>query len=128
MANDGSSNQRGAGNFKLVATLAIVALLIFLSIKLGPPYFSDYELKEDLDSIARLATYAQNKTPDDIKKDIIAKAKEDDVELTEEQVEVERTPNGVNLAVKYSVHVEILGQSKDLKFSHTAGNKNITAK
>jgi hypothetical protein len=122
------ATNRGAGNFKLVATLAIVALVIFLSVKLGPPYFSNYELKEDLDSIARLTTYAQNKTPDDIKKDVIAKAKEDDVVLNDDDVQVERTPNGVNIAVNYSVHVDILGQGKDLKFELVAGNKNITAK
>jgi hypothetical protein len=123
-----SSNHRGSGNFKLVATLAILALLIFLSVKLGPPYFANYEFKEDLDSMARLATYAQNKTAEDLKQDVIAKGKEDDVLLKDDDVVVERTPNGVNIKVNYSVHVDVLGQGKDLKFEIEAGNKNITAK
>src|ERR1022692_4635853 len=109
-----SRNERGAGNLKLLTTLAVVALVIFVSLKLGPVYFAEYQLKEDLDSMARLATYAQNKTPEDIKRDVIAKAKEDDVMLKDDDVQVERTPNGVNIAVKYSVHVDILGQGKDL--------------
>lgn len=120
--------ERGSGNLKLIATLVIVGVVGLLSFKLGPPYFSNYELKEDLDAIARLATYAQNKTPDDIKKDVINKAKEDDVLLHDEDVQVERTLNGVNISVSYMVHVDILGRGKDLKFDIAAGNKNITAK
>jgi hypothetical protein len=123
-----SRNERGAGNLKLLTTLAVVALAIFVSVKLGPVYFAEYQLKEDLDSMARLATYAQNKTPEDIKRDVIAKAKEDDVMLKDDDVQVERTPNGVNIAVKYSVHVDILGQGKDLNFELATGNRNITAK
>ncbi len=122
------SKERGMANIRLVLTILFIALMIFAGVKLLPPYFYDYELQQDLESIARLATYAQNRSVGDIKGDVVQKAKEDDVSITPDDVEVQRTASGVNIEVKYSVMISVFGKAHELKFNPKAGNKNITAR
>jgi len=115
-------------NLKMLFTLAVIAGIIFLAIKVGPPFISNYELQQDLDTIARMATYAQAKSAKDITDDVIAKAKDDDVVLTPDNVNVDKTAVGVNIDVKYEVPISLPGKVVVLKFNPTAGNKLLTAK
>src|SRR5258708_6963968 len=123
-----SNHERGAGNFKAILTVVILGFGIFLGVKLLPPYVGNYELQQDLETIARMATYAQGKTVADIQNDVVAKAKEDNVEITAENVQVEKTGSGVNIDVKYSVTIQLPGKALVLPFNPTPGNKLLTAK
>ncbi len=123
-----SHRERGAGNFKAFVTLVIVGLSIFLGVKLLPPYVGNYELQTDLETIARMATYAQGRSVDDLKGEVVAKAKEDNVVITAENVTIDKTQFGVNIDVKYTVPIVLPGRTVTLSFNPTAGNKMLTAK
>jgi len=114
--------------FKTLLGLAILAALVFLCIKLVPPYFANYEFQDDIDNIARYATYAQAKTEDDVRSDVLAKARERGIELTGDQVAVSKDNSGVNINVNYEVVVPVPGYVFRMKFNPTAGNRMITAK
>ena len=120
--------QRGFGNIRALLGLAVIVLMIYLAAKLMPPYINNYELGSAVEGIARYGAYAQNKSADDIRADVIAKAKECDVILTAENVTVDKTQYAVNLDVKYSVTVEVFGRPVTMSFNPTAGNKMIAAK
>ena len=116
-------------NVKALLVLLLVGAGFFVAWKLFPPYVNNYSLKQDLDTMARTYTYAQAATPVAIKADVIAKAKDHDVLLVDENVDVERSATGVNIDIHYTVPVEFPGGKKmELKFAESAGNKLITAK
>ena len=120
--------QRGFVSVSGVFSLLILATIIFLAMRLVPPYISNYQLQDDLTSIARFSSYASNKTADDVREEVIAKGREHDVLLKAENVTVEKSGTAVNIDVKYSVHVELPVFPLDLRFNPSAGNKMITAK
>lgn len=113
---------------KAIFAIAVLAVLIFLGVKLFPPYFNNYQLQDDITNIARYATYAQAKSAEDVRSDVIAKAREEGVTLSEENVTVTKDNVGVNIEVKYTVVVPVPGYTFRLTFNPTAGNRQITAK
>ncbi len=122
------NRESGVSGFKAVLAVALFLSLVFLGIKLVPPYIQNYEFQSDLESIARLSTYAAQKTEDDVRNDVMGKAKELSLPVTPEQVAVTKSTYGVNINVKYTVVIEVPGYTFRLKFNPVAGNKMITAK
>jgi hypothetical protein len=115
-------------NLKGLLILLIMGAAIFLVVKLAPPFVSNYNLHEDCDNLVLQFTYAQNATPENMQADVINRAKDHDIILTEENVEAARTQMGVTIDVHYSVPVNLAGRTVNLPFDFHCGNKNITAK
>ncbi len=115
-------------NLRVILALAVLATLVFLAIKLVPPYINNYQFQDDLITVARYNTYAQNKTEADIRQEVLGKARELGLPVTEEQIAVEKSSVGVNIDVKYTVVVPVPGYTFNLKFNPQAGNKMITAR
>jgi YbbR domain-containing protein len=120
--------EKGFGNLKAILSLAVLAVIIFLTYKILPAYINNYQLQDQINTIAQYSSYAQNKTADDIRKDVLDKAKDCSVMLLPEQVAVEKSGTTVSINVKYTVHVDLPGKALDLEFNPTAGNKIITAR
>ena len=116
------------GNLKAIVIVLLVIAAIFLCVKLIPPFVGNYNLHSDTDNMVLQYTYAQGATADAIKADVIAKAKEHDITLTEDDVEVARTQVGVTIDVHYTVPVQVPGRVIPVKFDFSSGNKMITAK
>ena len=76
-------------NLKGFAVVLLVVAVIFLGVKLLPPFVANYNLHADTDNMVLQYTYAQAATPDAIKADVIAKAKEHDITLADEDVDVD---------------------------------------
>jgi hypothetical protein len=113
---------------KTLLAFLVVGAMIFLGYKLLPPYYANYQLQDDIDTIARFSTYAQNKGETDIQVDVIAKAHDHGIDLTREEVKVQRDASGVQIDVNYDVTVPVPGHVFKLTFNPTAGNRMITAK
>ena len=122
------NRERGFGNWRAILGLGVLALIIFLSFKLIPPYINNYQFQQEIEAVARYSAYAQNKSAEDIRVEVIAKARQCDVLLSADSVEVEKTGTTVNIDVKYVVVVELPGKAVEMRFNPTAGNKMITAK
>lgn len=122
------NKQSGMATLKAVLAVALFVVLIFLAIKLLPPYINNYQFKDDMNTIGRFSTYAQGKTVENIRDEVIAKAKENNISLKEEQVQVEKTQYGVAIDVKYTVVVDVPGYRFNLNFNPTTSNKMITAR
>ncbi len=114
-------------NIKALFSLVVLGAMIYLAIKLIPPYLHNYQFAEEITSIARLSSYARDKSGDDIKQEVLAKARELDVPIGPDDVKVEKTFTTCNINVQYVVHVDLPIHPVDLNFNPTAGNKIVTA-
>ena len=128
MTTCGRGREKGFGSFKAILSLIVLCMIIFLMVKLVPPYINNYQLQDQIQVIAQYTSYQQNKTAEDIRKDVIEKAKDCGVRLLPEQITIEKSGTAVSIDVKYTVHVELPGKSVDIPFNPTAGNKIITAR
>ena len=120
-------SERGFLSFSALFGLALVAALIFLSLKLLPPYITNYQFQDGIDNLARTATYSPM-TEADLRKEVMKQARDLGLALQDKQVVVEKDRTTVNIKISYEVPVDLLARQVVLKFEPAAGNRNIVAR
>jgi hypothetical protein len=107
--------------------LAVVGVGIYLGYMLLPPYFNNWQFQDSIETEARLDTY-NTKPEADIKRDVLKAARDNNVAITDDMVNVVRTQNGVSISAAYVVHVDLPGYPVDLKFNAASKNAFLTAR
>ena len=121
-------SERGFLSFSALFGLVLVGALIFVSIKLLPPYIANYQFQDYIDNLARTATYTRV-TEADLRKEIIKEARGYGIPLDDRQVAVQKVTGAtVSIAVRYEVPVDLLARQVVLKFNPAAGNRNIVSR
>ena len=122
---------RGEAGFMSVSgilLILVVVAVLFAAFKLLPPYIDNYRLQDSIETIARNATYNGAITASDIRNQVMAEARQIGIPLQENQVKVQRDGVSVNIAIGYTITVDLLVQQVVLNFAPTAGNRNIAAR
>jgi hypothetical protein len=112
------------GKLKALAFFLVVAATFYVAWNLIPPYFHNSQFQEDLDDIARRATYTAV-NDEDLKQTVVHKAQSMDIVLKQDQVTVTRSGNGIGISVQYRVHVDMIVHPVDLDFTTNSLNKRI---
>jgi hypothetical protein len=111
-----------------VGFLAIAAVVVGL-FQVVPPVLANYSFQDDLKTVAMMDSANLQKTDEDVRTDVVRKAKEHDLPVEAKQVTVQRlnTPGltAVYVAAEYSVTVTLPGYSFDMHFNPTSGNKGF---
>ena len=112
----------------LIGFLAVAAVVIFL-FQVVPPIMSNFGFQDDLRTIALIDGSNLTKTDDDIRNDVMRKAKEHDLSIDPKQVTVQRI-NSPGLAAAYvtadyTVAISLPGYSFDMHFTPNSGNKGF---
>lgn len=121
------NTQRGFITFTGIIMILVIVAVVFVAFKVMPPYISNYQLQDSINNIARSATYSAAGV-EVIHKDVLNAAREAGVTLQPEQVRVSRSRETVDIAVDYTVTVDLIVQPVTMHFTPSAGNKLITAK
>ncbi len=108
--------------------LAIAAVVLGL-FRVAPPMLANYSFADDLKTIALMDGANFQKTDDDVRNDVLRKAKEHDLPVSDKQVTVQRinTPGiaAVYVAADYTVTINLPGYSFDMHFNPNSGNKGF---
>ena len=112
------------GKLKGLLLLLLVFACIYAGWKEIPPLVTEYRLQDELDDIARRATYSA-KSDDDVRDSVIKKAATMDIPLKEEQVTVTRSADGCGITVRYRVHIDLIVYQHDKDFTVNSLNKRI---
>lgn len=107
MDADSLKNERGFIKFKTLFILLLLAAVIYAGIKVVPLYISNFMLGQEFKGIAELALH---KSDADIKKMLTNKVKEWDIPIKEDDINIERSKDDINIYTSYSVEVDFLGQ------------------
>lgn len=121
----GTRSERGFLSFSAIVSLLFVAVLIFLGIKLLPPYISNYQMQSELENLSRTATY-NRMSESEIRGAVMDRANDLGIPLEERQVIVRKSGGTVNIAAHYEVPVNLMVRQIVLTFDPAAGNRNIT--
>lgn len=129
-AREVRNRQRGGGTLKFILTLLVLGFVIFVTYKVAPAYFANYQLEDMMKSEALFATSAiPHKTGDDIHADLWKKIQELGIPATQEQIKV--TTNGDNqgsavaMSVDYSVPVDLIVYKFTLDFHSHAESHSL---
>ena len=112
---------------KLKALLGLMILLGggYVLYLIVPAFWADYRLGELLDNSAIEYTYNKQVADADLPKVLAAKAQNLGVDLTPDQITVQRTGSEISIAAEYSVHVDLPVYPFDLKFKTGTKNHDI---
>jgi len=114
------------GTIKLILILGLLAMGVWVSAELIPPYFSNYEFQDTLDTEARMGTYT-TKGDDVIRDAVFRRAQDLELPLTKDDIKVQRVggvgSGSVMISTDYTVHVELPGYPMDLHFHPESKNK-----
>jgi len=110
---------------KALLGLVMVVAGFYLAWELLPPYFANYQLADAIENEARLDSYNPNKTDADIKNSVVKAARDLDINLKPEDIQVSRDGPNLIISASYTVHVELPGYSFDWKFNPATKNKRI---
>ena len=120
-------NQKGFITFTGIIMILVIAAVIFVAFRALPPYISNYQLQDSINNITRSATYSTAKE-DAIRNDVLNAAEDAGVVLDPSEVSVKRGKDGVEIAIDYTVTVDLMVKQLDVHFTPSAGNRLITAK
>lgn len=112
----------------LVGLLAIAAVFVVV-FQVVPPIMTNYSFEDDLRTVAMMDGNNFQKTDEDVRNDVIRKAKDHDLSLEPKQVTVQRmnTPGlaAVFVAADYTVPINLPGYSFDMHFTPSSRNKGF---
>jgi hypothetical protein len=113
---------------KMFFGLMVILAALYLGVELVPPYYSNYEFQDSIQSTALFATNG-TQTADAIGDAVFKKAQELQLPLTREEIKVVRVgpPGGgsVTIDAPYTVHLDLVGYPLDLHFSAATTNKGV---
>ena len=112
-------NQSGKGRLGCIFGLMILGALAFGLYRIVPPYFSYFQLKDAVTEIATLAAVGSLPRSDgmpgrskggvqDIQEAVSVKAKELEIPLQKEKINVRREGQVVSISVSYMVPIDLL--------------------
>jgi hypothetical protein len=115
------------GMIKVIVGFLAILLVVLGLFQVGPPIMANYGFQDDLKNIAMIDSGNQQKTDDDVRNDVVRKAKEHDLPIDSKQVTVQRLNSpgiaAVYVAADYSVPINLPGYSFDMHFTPDSGNK-----
>jgi hypothetical protein len=108
--------------------LVLIAVVVGL-FAIAPPMMANYSFQDDLKTVALMDGSNLQKTDDEIRVEVLKKAREHDLPIEERQITVQRinTPglSAVYVAADYSVAINLPGYSFDMHFTPNSGNKGF---
>jgi hypothetical protein len=115
------------GTLKALAGFIAIILVIVACFEVAPPMMANYSFQDDLRNVALMDGANFQKTDEDVRNDVLRKAKEQNLPIEGKQITVQRinTPgmSAVYVAADYTVNVSLPGYSFDMHFNPTSGNK-----
>jgi hypothetical protein len=115
------------GTLKALGGFLAIILVVVACFEVAPPLMANYSFQDDLRNVALMDGANFQKTDEDVRNDVLRKAKEQNLPIDAKQVTVQRisTPgmSSVYVAADYSVTISLPGYSFDMHFNPTSGNK-----
>lgn len=116
--------QQGGAKLSLLLTLIVLGSLIFIAVKVFPPYFANYQLQDSMESEARFAM-ANRKSAQDIQDDVWHKIQQLGIPATEDAIAVTSNQGIVTISVNYSIPIDLIVYQFNMQFHPTADNHTI---
>ena len=118
--------ERGGSRTNLVIALLIVACMIFVAVKILPPYFANYQFQDSMQSEARFANSYPKKDAGQIRDDLWRKAQDLSIPLaSEDDIKVTDDGSLIDISADYSVLVDLKVYQFTLQFHPHADNHSI---
>ena len=113
---------RRVPHWRMVAAAAVLMALLAFAAMFAPIYYRNLELQNFVSGVAQRVENQTN-SDDVLRTWVLDKAHELDLPVTEDNVHVIRSKEGVHIDVRYFVRVTLPGYTVDLHFYPGAGSQ-----
>ncbi|PYQ51595.1 MAG: hypothetical protein DMF59_07430 [Acidobacteria bacterium] len=114
-----SRREKGEGQFGCIVGLIVLALGVFIAWKMIPVKVKAAEVRQVVVDEAKSAGTHNDKV---IMGNILAKAREDNLPITEDNVKIRRGNNEITVELNYVVPIEFPGYTYQWHINNTANN------
>ena len=114
-----SRRERGEGQAGCLVGLIVLAIGIFIAYKVIPVKVKAAELRQE---VVDEAKSAGTHNDDKIKGNILSKARENNLPVTEDNIKISRGNNEITVDVEYTVPIEFPGYTYQWHIHHSATN------
>ncbi|HMC82456.1 MAG TPA: hypothetical protein VKL61_04420 [Candidatus Polarisedimenticolia bacterium] len=98
-----AQSERGEGRFGTLFALTLLAVMIYLGVKVVPVMVNTYAFKDFIEEEARFA--AVRRDDNEIRTRVWQKARELDLPIELKQIQTERSNTRYDIAVRYSIPI-----------------------
>src|SRR5262245_10597706 len=108
-------SEAGKGSVGCMISLLLAAILVFVGIRIGPPFYSNKSFETDINTeVARAgAHFVDDET---LANNVIDLARKNEIKLQRNQVKVERFAGQIHVTIQYSVPLDFIVMKKDWNF------------
>jgi hypothetical protein len=108
--------------WRIAAAVAVLAALLGFGAMFTPIYWGNLKLQTYVAEITRRVD-SKNQPDDALRQNVLNKARELDLPVKADNVQIIRSPEGLRIDVRYFVRVTIPGYTVDLHFYPGAGSR-----
>jgi hypothetical protein len=108
--------------WRIAAAVAVLAALLGFGAMFTPIYLGNLKLQTYVAEITRRVD-SKNQPDDALRQNVLNKARELDLPVKADNVQIIRSPEGLRIDVRYFVRVTIPGYTVDLHFYPGAGSR-----
>jgi len=113
--------EKGAGKLKVIFWMLLLAVFVYVSVKVIPALINEYEFQDGIQTLARFATI-NRQTPEQIRAAVLKEAQKDDVPIGAEDIKVEAANGDVKISADYSVTLDLGVYQWTLNFHPSVSN------
>jgi hypothetical protein len=111
-----------SSRWRQAAGVAVLAILVFLGVRLIPIYLHNQELQQFVEDVTHRAA-APTSSDDVLRSWVLSKAADLELPVVADDVHIQRTADSVHIDVRYFVRVNLPLYTVDLHFYPGAGSR-----
>ncbi|HEV3220342.1 MAG TPA: hypothetical protein VGZ48_11265 [Candidatus Acidoferrales bacterium] len=118
------SSARGASRMRVIVWTLLFAALLYVSFKIIPPYFANYEFEDDLrqEALFSLGKFNNETVIDRVFKELQAR----EIDATKESIHIqENDSRALKINVDYTVIVDLKVYDLHLHFTPSSSNESL---
>ena len=112
---------------KAIGGVLAILFVIYACFQIAPPMMANYSFQDDLRQVALMDSGNFQKTEDDVRNEVLKRAKEHDLPIDARQIIVQRVNSpgmsALYVAADYTVPISLPGYSFDMHFTPNSGTK-----
>ena len=106
----------GMAKLRAMILVLLVVVLAIMAYRLIPVYVDAFNFRDAMRTQAKFAA-VDGKSPDAVREDLLRKARELDLPIEREQIEISKGPEGTVIATHFTVPVDLSFLVHDVEFN-----------
>ena len=118
-------SEEGSGRSKAVLSLAFLAAIVFVAVKITPAYVDNFQLEVHIQQLSyHLAARSRPVTADEVRDEVVAFAQGQGIPLTADNVKVTLSSQ-ISISLDYKVLVDLKVHTLMLHFTPSAESRSL---